>query len=59
MTYNCDGFFKFKKGVNYLGIETYVFAGYINSKIILRNKESIIVSEDIFFCFKNLDKDFM
>ena len=56
---NRDGFFKFKRGVNQCNIELTVFAGYINSKTMVRNQESLIVYEDNFFNFKTLDKDFM
>lgn len=56
---NNDGFFKFKRGENHLDIERWVCTGYYDSEIISSNQESIIVYEDNFFNFKNLDEDFM
>ena len=53
-----DGFFKFKRGENQCNIEFLVYAGYMNSLIINRNQESIIIFEDNFFNFKNLNKDY-
>ena len=53
-----DGFFKFKRGENQCNIEFLVYAGYMNSKIIHRNQESIIVFENHFFNLQNLNKDF-
>ena len=56
---NIDGFFKFKRGINQCNIESTIFAGYFDSKILVRNQELLIVFEDNFFNFRNLDKDFM
>lgn len=56
---NNDGFFKFKRGENQCEIESYVHTGYINSKILHRNKETMVVFENHFFNFNNLNKDFM
>ena len=54
-----DGFFKIIRGENYLDIESYVYNGYINSKILHRNKDDKISFEGHFFNFNNLNKDFM
>ena len=54
-----DGFLKFKRGENQCNIESLIYAGYMNSKIINRNQESIIIFEDHFFNLQNLNKDFM
>lgn len=54
-----NGFFKFKRGENYLGIESGVIFGYLDSNAIFRSKESMVVYEDNFFNFQNFKEDFM
>ena len=54
-----NGFFKFKRGENYLGIESGVIFGYLDSNSIFRSKESMVVYEDNFFNFQNFKEDFM
>ena len=54
-----NGFFKIKRGENYLGIESGVFFGYLDSNSIFRSKESMVVYEDNFFNFQNFKEDFM
>ena len=54
----CDGIFKIRKGVNECQIESWVKAGYIDSETLITTDESIVVLENQFFSFKNLNKDY-
>ena len=54
-----NGFFKIKRGENYLGIESNIWYGYLDSNFIFRSKESMVVYEDNFFNFQNFKEDFM
>lgn len=52
------GVFRFIRGINNCGIESYVNAGYFLDRIIDTNTEAYIVSRNKFFNFKNLTEDF-
>ena len=54
-----NGFFKIKRGENECEIESQIWFGYYNSDILYRSKDSIVVYEDNFFNFKNLNEDYM
>ena len=47
------GVFRFIRGINNCGIESYVNTGYFLDRIIDTNTEAYIVSRNKFFNFKN------
>lgn len=49
---NIGGFFKIQRGENHVGIESNVFAGYLDSYLLFRSQKSLVVFEDNFLILK-------